>query len=249
MSKFKYPVQHLSNSSIKLYLSCPFAFKAKYILGMKQPGNEHFALGKAVHGAAELQSRFRIKHNKNLPLDVVLERYQQLTKKEAASLNRYGRDALRVMHPVGHDLVEKLYYYQCQRPPVLVEQYFKVDLGFDLPLLGYIDVVFEDDALRDYKTASKPWRRNDLDTALQFTIYNEAYKKLYGHYPKSLGTIELDKKLIISQPDQAIREQLTSRGGKHWEKAEIMIQAVIDGLKAEKYPRCGKRSCWACGVM
>lgn len=244
-----FPVKHLSNSSIKLYLTCPFAFKAKYILKFKQPNNEHFALGKAVHGAAEFQSRFRIKRGKNLPLQVVLETYQRLAKEEAATLNKPALEALRNMYEAGHDLVEQLYYYQCKRPPVAVEQYFKVDMGYGIPILGYIDAIFEDDALRDYKTASKPWSKADLEGSSQFTIYNEAYFILYGKYPKTIGTIELDKKLILTDPSIAIREQLTYRNESHREKLDIMIHKVIDGIKNEKYPRCGKRNCFACSSI
>lgn len=245
----EFPVKHLSNSSIKLYHSCPFAFKAKYILKYKQPGNEHFALGKAIHSAAEFQSRFHIKHNKNLPLKVVLETYQRVAAEEARTLNKPALQALRNMYEAGHDLVEQVYYYQCKRPPIAVEKYFKVDMGYAIPILGYIDAIFEDDALRDYKTASKPWSKADLDGSSQFTIYNEAYFILFGHYPKTIGTIELDKKLIISDPSSAIREQLTFRNEKHREKLDIMVNTVIDGMRNESYKRCQKRSCWACSAI
>jgi len=243
------PVKHLSNSSIKLYIQCPFAFKAKYILKIKQPNNEHFALGKAIHGAAELQSRFRIKHGKNLPLEAVLKQYQKLCAEEASTLNKHGIKALRQMYEPGHDLVEQLYYYQCNRPPVQVEKYFKIDLGHGIPLLGYIDAIFEDDALRDYKTASKPWSKADLDGSLQFTIYNEAYYKLYDRWPKTIGTIELDKKLIITDPSKAIREQLTFRNEKHREKLDLTVGKVLKGITDGNYKRCGKRSCFACSTI
>lgn len=245
----KYPVKHLSASSIKMYNSCPFSFKAKYILKMKQPGNEHFALGKALHGAVELQARFQIKHGKNLPLDAVLGQYQKLAKIEAAGLNKFALKAFREMYPWGHDLVEQYYYYLCKRPPVAVEQYFKVDMGYRIPILGYIDFIFEDDALRDTKTTSKPWTKADLEGSIQFTIYYEAYKILNGHYPKSIGTIELDKTLIKTDPANAVREQLTFRNSRSKEKLDIMVNNVIDGMEQEKYPRCGKRGCWACSTI
>lgn len=245
----KYPVKHLSASSIKLYHSCPFAFKAKYLLKMKQPGNEHFALGKALHGAVELQARFQIKHGKNLPLDAVLKQYQKLAQVEAAGLNKFALKAFREMYPWGHDLVEQYYYYLCKRPPIAVEQYFKVDMGYRIPILGYIDFIFEDDALRDTKTASKPWTKADLEGSIQFTIYYEAYRILYGNYPKTLGTIELDKTLIKTDPANAVREQLTFRNSRSKEKLDLMVNAVIDGMEQEKYPRCGKRGCWACSTM
>jgi hypothetical protein len=250
MSNIAYPVKHLSNSAIKQYISCPFAFKAKYVLKMKQPSNEHFAFGKAVHSAAEYQIRFNLKRNKNLPLHVVLEMYQKTAQEEATKLNKYAIDAFRKMYPYGHDLVEQYYFYLCKRKPVAVEQYFKLDMGFDLPILGYIDVIFEDDALRDVKTASKPWTRGKLDGELQFTIYNEAYNILYGKYPKTIGTIELDKTIIQTDKSQnAIREQLTHRNSNSREKMNLVINTVIDGMQKEKYPRCGKRSCWACSTL
>lgn len=245
----EFPVKHLSASAIKMYQSCPFAFKAKYILKMQQPGNEHFALGKAIHAAAEFQARFRNKRGKNLPLSVVLETYQKKASEEAASLNKPALAALREMYPWGHDLVEQYYFYLCKRPPIEVEKYFKVDLGYRLPLLGYMDVIFEDDALRDVKTTSKPWSKSDLEGSIQFTIYYEAYKVLYGHYPKTLGTIELDKKLIKTDPANAIREQLTHRTAASREKLDIIVNKVIDGMEKQDYRRCGKRSCWACKAM
>src|SRR5690606_1826499 len=118
---------HLSNSAIKLYNNCPFAFKAKYILKVKQPSNEHFALGRAIHSAAEFQIRFNLKHGKNLPLQAVLECYQNEAKSEAAKLNKFAISEFRSMYPHGHDLVEQFYYYLCKRKPIATEQYFKVD--------------------------------------------------------------------------------------------------------------------------
>lgn len=246
----EFPVKYLSNSAIKTYLQCPFAWKAKYILKMKMPSNEHFALGKAVHGAAELQSRFHIKHGKNLPLQVVLEQYQKLASEEAIKLNQYALKAFREMYPIGHDLVEQLYFYQCKRPPIAVEKHFLLDFGYGVKIKGFIDCIFEDDALRDYKTASKPWPKSKLDNELQFTIYNEAYNYLYGKYPKTIGTIELDKKIIQTDHSQnAIREQLTFRNQSSRERLDVTVKQVIEGIRNEKFRRCGKRSCWACSIM
>lgn len=246
----EYPVPHLSNSSIKTYLSCPHTFRVKHILKIKPPSNEHFALGKAIHSSAELQAKFRMRTGKNLPLQAILENYQKECKLESQLLNKWGIKALREMYVQGHDLTEQLYYYLVKRPPVAVEQYFKVDLGYDIPILGYIDVIFEDEALRDFKTASKPWSRSDLDNATQFTIYYEAYKKMYGGYPKSIGTIELDKTRIKTHQDQsAIREQLTYRDRSSMAKLDILVEKVCRGMKENKYPRCGKRSCFGCSTM
>lgn len=244
-----FPVKQLSNSCIKTYIQCPFAWKAKYIMKMKMPSNEHFALGKAVHSAAEFQVRFNLKHNKNLPLQVVLETYQRTATEEAHRLNKFGVKAFRDIYPVGHDLTEQFYYYLCKRKPIAVEQYFKVDMGYGIPVVGYIDLIFEDHALRDTKTGSKPWTKSKLENEMQFTIYNEAYKILYGTYPKTIGIILLDKTTVKTDPDNAIQEQLTFRNSSSREKLDLIVNQMIQGVKDGKFQRCGKRSCWACSTL
>lgn len=243
------PIKTLSNSAIKTYNNCPFAFKAKYILKMKMPSNEHFALGGAIHKAAEFQINFNLKHHKNLPLQVVLETYQRQAREEALRLNKFGIEAFRKMYPDGHDLMEQFYYYLCRRKPLESEKYFRVNMGYPLDMLGYMDLIFEDHALRDTKTASKPWPKSKLDNELQFTIYNEAYKILFGVYPSSLGIIRLDKTLIKTEPNKAIEEQLTFRNSSSRDKLDFAVEKVMRGITDGKYPRCGKRGCWACSVI
>lgn len=240
---FEYPVKRLSHSAIKKYIDCPFSFKAKYILKMKQPSNEHFALGGAVHAAAEFQVRFNLKRNKNLPLQVVLEKYQSQATEEAARLNKFGIKAFREMYPVGHDLVEQLYFYLIKNKPVAIEQYFSVDLGYDLPVMGYMDVIFEDDALYDFKTCSKPWPKSKLNNSLQLTIYNEAYKEMYGKFPNTLGIIELNKK------DISITPRGTTRTTRDREILDLTVEKVLKGIRDGDWRRCGKGSCFACSAM
>ena len=248
--KKEFPVKQLSNSCVKTYIQCPFSWKAKYILKFKMPSNEHFALGKAVHSASEFQIRFNLKRDKNLPLHVVLEKYQEVAKAEAYKLNKYALKTFREMYPVGHDLVEQFYFYLVKRKPLVVEKYFKVDMGYGIPMIGYMDLIFPDHALRDTKTASKPWPKSKLENEMQFTIYNEAYKLEYGQYPNTLGTIELDKTIIKTDKSQnAIREQLTHRSESSKKKLDLVVEKMIKGVTDEDFRRCGKRSCWACSSM
>lgn len=247
-----WPVKHLSNSSIKTYLECPFRFKAKYILKVKQPSNEHFALGNAVHGAGEFQVRFKMKHGKNLPLSAVLEAYQRKATEAAEALNKPAKDAFRQMYLAGHELAEQLYFYYIDHPPVAVEQYFKVDMGYELPILGFIDAIFEDHEVIDLKTCNKPWPKSKLNDTPQLTIYNEAYYIMHGVYPKKLGIIELNKKMAVEDKTRAITRRLTTRGANDREKLDIMVNKVIEGMRAGKYPRCGSTGrfgCWACSEM
>lgn len=241
----EYPIKYISASSLKKFNTCPYSFKAKYILKMKQPSNEHFAYGKALHGALELQVKMKKKIGKNLPLDVILKQYQKLATIEAESLDFDAKNKFREMYLGGHNLVEQGYFKLIELKPIDAEKYFKVDIGYKLPVMGFMDLIFED-GLLDSKTAAKAWDKSKLDSDFQFTIYNEAYKVLYGEYPKRLGVLLFDKKKIFTDPNNSVYVQPVVRNGMHREKLDLAVEALFEGMESNNYPRCMKFNCWAC---
>lgn len=245
MSATKYPVKHLSNSSIKLFSNCPFAFKTKYLMKFKQPSNEHFALGKSVHGAMEFQIRFRMKHSKDLPLQVLQDNYRKKMAEEATALKPKQIQALREMHESGFELVEQCYWWVKKNNPIATEKRFQLNFGYDLPILGYIDLLMPD-GLLDAKTCSKPWPKSKLDNDVQLTIYNEAYHLLFDEWPKTLGILELDKKEVLTNPSNAARVVTTHRNSVHRDKLDMLVDAVLKGMRDNRYPRCNKKNCFAC---
>lgn len=242
-----YPIKHVSASSLKKFHTCPYSFKAKYILKMKQPSNEHFAYGKSIHSALELQIKMKKKYGKNLPLIAILKEYQRVAKREAETLDDSARDKFREMYLGGHNLTEQAYWKILELKPIDAEKYFKVDLGYKLPVLGYMDLLFED-GLMDSKTAAKAWDKSKIDSDFQFTIYNEAYKVMTGEYPKTLGILLLDKKKIFSDPQNSVYVQPVIRNGMHREKLDLAVEALFEGMETNNYPRCMKFNCWACGT-
>lgn len=242
-----YPIKHISASSLKKFQACPYSFKARYILKLQQPGNEHFAYGKSIHAAIELQIKMRKKYGKNLPTLAILKEYQRVAKREAATLDEDARDRFREMYLGGHTLTEQAYYKILELKPIDAEKYFKVDMGYKLPVLGYIDLLFED-GLMDTKTAAKAWDKAKVNSDYQFTIYNEAYKILYGEYPRTLGILLLDKKKAITDPKNSVYVQPVTRNGMHKEKLDLAVEELFEGMESNNYPRCMKPNCWACNL-
>lgn len=241
----KYPIQYISASSLKKFNTCAYSFKAKYILKMKQPGNEHFALGTSLHGALELQVKMKKRNGKNLPLNVILKQYQKLASREAESLDFDAKNSFRDMYLAGHNLVEQGYFKLIELNPIDAEKYFKVEVGYDLPIMGFMDLIFED-GLLDSKTAGKPWPKSKIDSDFQFTVYNEAYRVLYGQYPKRLGILLFDKKKALSDPKNSVYVQPVTRNGMHREKLDLAVEDLFRGINDNNYPRCMKPNCWAC---
>lgn len=181
------------------------------------------------------------KIKKNLPLDAILTHYQKETAKGAQELSGVSKEQLRRLYPVGHDLVEKLYFKMLELKPIGSEKRINyLDIGLPLPILGYIDLLFED-GFGETKTVSKWFTPADIDQMIQLTIYNEAYNTIYGRYPK-IRIIEANKKL------GDLRVSTVTRTQKHFEKLQIMVDEIVHALTRNEFPRCGKRNCWACNL-
>lgn len=226
------PIKHLSNSSIKQWGACQFAWKKKYVDHVQPPKAYYFAFGRAVHAALEEFGRQKIMREE-IDLDHILEVYQQEALKESVGLPIRDLAQFRAEYPAGHDLVEKAVEFLSSKDVVNVEEEFLVDLGWGIPIKGFIDVIFAGDHVSDYKTASKPWPKKKLQEDPQFTIYYAAYHQLYGVYPK-LSVMELDKKKKVVRETEILRTPL------HIEKVKKTVQEMLKELETGVYKRCGK---------
>lgn len=226
------PIKHLSNSSIKQWHQCQFAWKKKYVDHVQPPKAYYFAFGRAVHAALEEFGRQTIMREE-IDRDRILTVYQQEALKESVGLPQRDLAQFRAEYPMGHDLVENAIDFLAGKDVVNVEEEFLVDLGWGIPIKGFIDVVFGEPKVSDYKTAAKPWPKKKLLEDPQFTIYYAAYHKLYGVYPK-LSVIELNKKT------KEIKETEILRTPRQIEQVKQMVQEMLKELETGVYKRCGR---------
>lgn len=230
------PITHISNSSIKQWHQCQFAWKKKYIDHVQQPKNYYFAFGRAVHAALEEYGRMQIMRE-DIDRQKILETYQQQALIESVGLPYRDLIQFRSDYPMGHDLVEKTLDFLEGKGIANVEEEFLLDLGWGIPIKGFFDIVFVGHKLSDYKTTSKPWPKKKLQEDPQFTIYYAAYHKLYGVYPK-LSVLELNKKT------KAVTETEILRTPLQIEKVKRSVEEMLVELQTGVFKRCGR--CDAC---
>jgi hypothetical protein len=76
------PLQHLSPSSYSLWVSCPEAWRRRYIKGEKPPPTGSMFLGSRVDDALSAYHRWILEHGDRLALDQVLDVYREVWRAE-----------------------------------------------------------------------------------------------------------------------------------------------------------------------
>jgi hypothetical protein len=76
------PLRHLSNSSYTLFLSCPEAWRLRYLHGRKEPPSGAMFLGSRVDDALSLYYRHILEHHERLELEQVTDAYRDLWRTE-----------------------------------------------------------------------------------------------------------------------------------------------------------------------
>lgn len=181
--------EHLSATSLKMYLRCPLQFMFRYVKGLKIPPAGVIILGKSVHKGLEENFRHKKQTQIDLPIKKVLEAYSNCfdRSKQEEEVDWEGENPGKLKDE-GVGLI-KVYHKITAPPiqPIAVEEGF--ELGFEnvpYTLKGYVDLVDQDKRIRDTKTSRRSYPQNATQTDIQLTAYNLAYKYIKGEEPKSL---------------------------------------------------------------
>lgn len=181
--------QHLSATSLKMYLRCNLQFYWRYCKGLKIPPAGAIVLGKSVHKGLEENFRHKIQTKIDLSLNKVLEAYAaffDMTKQEEeidwegecpGKLKDEGIGLIKVYHKITAPAIQ----------PIAVEEAF--ELAFEnvpYTLKGYLDLIDQNKIIRDTKTAKKSYPQDAAQNDIQLTAYNLGYKYTKGEEPKSL---------------------------------------------------------------
>lgn len=174
-------INHLSYSSISLYLDCAEAWRRKYIAKEPTFSNSNLMLGKAFHGAVEaavelpgvnLQAAYSEQFNKALEEDKNViwgDETQESTFNEGVRLlsNADVQQAILSIKP-GKD-----------ERGAMIER--KVELrvpSVPVPIIGYVDIILDDGTPADFKTSSKSWSEGQASGSLQTLFYLAAMNQM-----------------------------------------------------------------------
>jgi CRISPR/Cas system-associated exonuclease Cas4 (RecB family) len=172
----------ISPSGINLFLTCPYAFKLKYIdkLEIPQQENSFLITGKLVHKSLELYFKDKMENKNN---DLKPSDYLKLATEDFKHINYFQLD--EAIEEADHYLT--LYSSVAkQLKPLASEEYFELELSDTLLLRGVIDLIAQEGkgrALIDFKTTRSQVKDNYKYT-LQLSLYSLTNKAdaYYLHY-------------------------------------------------------------------
>jgi len=221
MAKIDSGELRLSPSSINMFLRCQYQWYLRYIEERKIPPKAALVVGLAFHKGEESNFLEKIETGKDLSLEDVFDVYDTEFEQRAEEVEEWEEDKGKVKDE-GYKLLEC--YHKELAPtvqPLLVEDWIEEELDNGIILRGKRDVVTEDMAVIDLKTANRKPSQIDLSYQLQLELYacQGDIKKAFIHYaiktkkPKTLvleHELPEEKRLlkVVSSVAQAIQEAI-----------------------------------------
>ena len=181
--------EHLSTTSLKMYLRCPLQFMFRYVKGLKIPPVGAIVLGKSVHRGLEENYKHKQQTKKDLSLPKVLEAYSAFfdQEKQQQEIDWEGENPGKLKDE-GTGLI-KVYHKEIAPPiqPLAVEEEFILEFeNVPYTLKGYLDLIDQSKRIRDTRTTRRSYPQDSAQSDIQLTAYNLAYKYLKGEEPKAL---------------------------------------------------------------
>lgn len=167
-------IDHLSYSSISLYLSCPEAWRRKYLAQEPTRKSTALAFGSAWHGLVENA----IRAEQPDMLSIWTEEFEKAFTPDVAydlaeTREQHFNEGVRLLNHADVQRAIKGIRPMCdEKEGPVIEQ--KVELrvpGVDVPIIGYIDVVLEDGTPADFKTSARAWSDDKAASSLQSLFY------------------------------------------------------------------------------
>lgn len=188
-------VDHLSVSSIRTYLTCPEAWRRRYLEREYEPSSPALILGSAVGHAAGQNYSQKIDSKEDMPEADLLDLYagefdyKQDTEEivwgdvKPGEVKDSGAKVLAVYHTLTAPQVQ----------PISVEREFEMSWeGLDWTFTGALDFEEVDGDVSDIKTKSRSMNQLDADTDFQASMYLVA-RRAEGNPAKRFGFHQMVK--------------------------------------------------------
>lgn len=196
-------VPYISASQLDMFLTCPLLYVQQYTGEVvRMEWNIYTAHGWAIHKAFETNFSQKITSRVDLPVDEVVKVFIKDFEKQRNKLTGYVDNmTYETLQMQGEKMIK---LFMKDRAPSLMPAH--VELEFEIPLKfmgagiivkGFIDLITEDGAIRDYKNMgeSSQEKRNNTVVAnsLQLTMYSLAYRKLFLKRERQVGILGLKR--------------------------------------------------------
>lgn len=239
-------LEHLSYSSISLYLSCARSWRFKYIEGVPTYSTPELAFGSAIHGAIEgyLSQAERTKQ----PVDFWSASWSKATEGVqnifwgADTPEHHCNEGVRILTHT--DVLTGISAIQLNGLAVEEKVSLRVP-GVPIPVIGYIDIQTADGVPGDIKTSSKSWSQERAESETQSLFYlaslNQANRTVPGWRFRHYVIVK------TKTPQFQVYEHSHRPEEMFW--LFSMIQNVYKGIEREVFPenpgswRCSSRYC------
>lgn len=233
----------LSVSQLDKWTRCPRQWWFRHDQKVKCPPDIDRAIGLAFHHAIAVNYEQKMQSNRDISSDDMYDAFLQkfnsiheeegIAKASEANIDEAKDIGLRIV--------------RCQRDeiapsvrPQFVEEKFELDLGDGFPfvLLGYIDVIDENDTIIDNKAYSKPPWQSDVDASIQFSGYSLAFRALTQRVEPCCRMDAVTKK----KRSQAV-QLTTSRTNKELRWFVRLIEEIATAILAKNFYPCRNAFC------
>lgn len=228
----------LSFSRVDTYQTCPLKFRFGYVDKLPQQPSPHLSWGSSIHAA--LEAWWDQKLPTPPPVEVLLQGlydgwddsgFAGMTRDEKLQWYRFAQDVLRRHH-------ER--YAPVYRPAVATEEWFEIDLGDGIEVVGSIDHVAKTNSggigIVDWKTNRKARPARYVSGSLQLAIYAMAARHLWGTEVDWVALDFVVPGVRVTVP----REEIDVDG------AVDTIREVAERIRSEAFPARPSRLCEWC---
>lgn len=172
------PIEHLSYSSISLFLTCGKAWKYRYIDKVQAAPSPNLIIGSCVHDTVEkiIGDRSLGIEVGNIPKIAHQIITEQLEKEDAINntpeAENIRNEVLRLVEaPLIKSGINPIRAKVDEDGPMIERKVTLEIPEVDLPVIGYIDIILDDGTPADFKTASRSWTQEKAEHELQPVFY------------------------------------------------------------------------------
>ncbi len=165
-------MNHVSASSIEMFLRCQRQWAFRYLEGLRLPPAVAMVQGTALHAGAEYNYAYKLETGEDAARDEVLDAARDAFVAGQEHIEDWEGNEPGLALDVAVWLTE-VYHAELAptvQPTAVETEFVLTDEAWPWPVLGYQDVQTAEGVI-DIKTAAKKKTQADLDTSLQAGIY------------------------------------------------------------------------------
>lgn len=227
-------IEHLSYSSITLYLDCPEAWRRKYILKESTRKTSALAFGSAFHGAVERMIQKDTQYDDWLQIwtEEFSKAFTEEVDLQDGTPEHHFNEGVRILSneevKKAIDNIKPSY----DKAGAMVERKAELRVpSVPIPIIGYIDIILEDGTPADFKTSARSWTQDQASGSLQSLFYigalNQAGFKVNWKFKHFV--------FVKTKTPQAQVLEHSHKPGELFFLFE-MIKRVWQGIEKEYYP-------------